>query len=385
MRLRKTQPATASYTACIRRREQKALREMATSRRIESLDALRGLAALSVCWFHFTNGNPEFLASGWLRASGIYGWMGVDVFFVISGFVIPYSLHNSGYKLGHYFTFVLKRIVRLDPPYLAAIAITIVLGYLSAMSPSFRGQTPHLSIPQVLLHFAYLNVFFGYQWLNPVFWTLAIEFQYYLAVGFVFPLLSSSRLEIRMLSFIALGILAFLVPSISFIFHYLFLFMLGIATFQYWTRLVGLKGYLAMLLALGAGAALTLGFGVGALGLGTACVIAFVRLKKFALLKFLGAISYSLYLLHVPVGGRVVGLSLRFVHTMGGKVLTVLLALGVAIVAAYLLYWFVERPAQRWSSSISYPNERSPINTHLDPLSETTRDSRSAGSEVVVS
>jgi len=298
----------------------------------------------------------------------MYGWMGVDVFFVISGFVIPYSLHKSGYKIGHYFTFVLKRIVRLDPPYLAAIAITIVLGYMSAIAPSFRGQTPHLSIPQVLLHFAYLNVFFGYEWLNPVFWTLAIEFQYYLAVGLVFPLLSSSRVEIRMFSFIVLGILAFLVPSISFIFHYLFLFMLGIATFQYWIGLVGLKFYLLMLLALGAGAALTLGFGVGAVGLGTACTIAFVRLRKFAPLKFLGAISYSLYLLHVPVAGRVIGLSLRFVHSMGGKVLTAWLAVGVAIVAAYLLYRFVEKPAQRWSSSISYPTDRLPITVQLDPL-----------------
>lgn len=54
---------------------------MATEK-FHHLDALRGLASLAVCWFHLTL--SEALPA-WLRLSGAYGWLGVEVFFVISG------------------------------------------------------------------------------------------------------------------------------------------------------------------------------------------------------------------------------------------------------------------------------------------------------------
>src|SRR5260370_41397871 len=65
--------------------------------RVEIVDPLRGLAALAVAWFHFTNGSG-FVKTEWLQASGEYGWLGVDVFFVISGFVIPHSMYCGGYQ-----------------------------------------------------------------------------------------------------------------------------------------------------------------------------------------------------------------------------------------------------------------------------------------------
>ena len=54
---------------------------------IEIIGALRGLAALSVAWFHFTNGG-DLLQSGWLKASGAYGWLGVELFFVVKVFLL---------------------------------------------------------------------------------------------------------------------------------------------------------------------------------------------------------------------------------------------------------------------------------------------------------
>ena len=44
--------------------------------RLPQLDALRGVASLAVCWFHLTNGNAAFLPDGWLKNSGLYGWLG---------------------------------------------------------------------------------------------------------------------------------------------------------------------------------------------------------------------------------------------------------------------------------------------------------------------
>lgn len=87
--------------------------------------ALRGLAALAVCMFHFTKGFVD--EDGWLREVFRYGWMGVEVFFVISGFVIPFSLLGSSFGFRHYFKFLKKRFLRIEPAYLASIVIILLL------------------------------------------------------------------------------------------------------------------------------------------------------------------------------------------------------------------------------------------------------------------
>jgi len=108
--------------------------------RIPGVDALRGLAALAVCWFHVTIGTAN-LNNGIVRSSGTYGWLGVELFFVISGFIIPYSLQRSGYKLKNYPVFLLKRITRLDPPYLASIVLVIAVTFFVYPYPAlFRGK-----------------------------------------------------------------------------------------------------------------------------------------------------------------------------------------------------------------------------------------------------
>src|SRR4051812_47773396 len=101
---------------------------------------MRGLASFAVCWYHVTHGNAAFLSPGVLKSSGSYGWLGVEVFFVISGFVIPYALQGSKYRIRDCGTFLLKRVVRLDPPYFATICVILVLGYLSAKTPGFAGE-----------------------------------------------------------------------------------------------------------------------------------------------------------------------------------------------------------------------------------------------------
>ncbi len=62
--------------------------------RIAVIEAIRGLAAISVALFHFS-----VQLEGPVRAIFGYGWLGVDVFFVISGFVIPFSLFGRGYSV----------------------------------------------------------------------------------------------------------------------------------------------------------------------------------------------------------------------------------------------------------------------------------------------
>ena len=74
--------------------------------------------------YHFTGGLDR-----WIKASGARGYLGLTIFFVISGLVIPYAMWRGRYRgPADAPAFILKRLTRLKPPYFAAIAITLVLG-----------------------------------------------------------------------------------------------------------------------------------------------------------------------------------------------------------------------------------------------------------------
>lgn len=69
---------------------------------------------------------------------------------------------------------------------------------------------------------------------------------------------------------------------------------------------------------------------------------------------WLGTISYSLYLIHVPVGGKVVNLGKRYVESQTGELLVSLLALVVSVATAYVFYLMIERPSQKWAARLKY-------------------------------
>jgi peptidoglycan/LPS O-acetylase OafA/YrhL len=328
--------------------------------RIQIVDSLRGVAALSVAWFHFTYGGA-LLANGWLKSSGEFGWVGVDIFFVISGFIIPYTMSLRGYTLRRDFgTFILKRVIRLDPPYLVTIVITIVLGYVSAMMPGFRGTPPRFPAPQVFSHLAYLNSFLGYEWLSPVFWSLAIEFQFYLLVAIAFPIVFHRLAACRSGVLLIACALSVALPWPNLVFQYLALFALGAATSQFRSGLSSPRLYAVLLSAAALATAIALGTIVAIVGVAAALLIAFVRSGRYRVLTYTGSVSYSLYLLHVPIGGRIVNLGTRFAHTLPLQIAVLGAALCGSLVAAYAVYRMVELPAQRWSSAITYRGAQRP-------------------------
>jgi peptidoglycan/LPS O-acetylase OafA/YrhL len=339
-------------------------------KRIDGLDFLRGMASLGVCWFHLTSWNPgKETSAGFyeiVRLSGKYGWLGVEVFFVISGFVIPYSLHRAKYQLKAYPTFLLKRIIRLDPPYLVSIIMVLMLAYVFAFRHGEVAQVEGMpvSAARVLLHLGYLNIFFG-NWLNPVYWTLAIEFQYYLMVGLVYPLLRSQRRSVRLGTFFCLSALWFSggrlisgeVVSSTFIVHFIFLFFMGILTFQHRVNIIGKREYLTLLVLSTVGCYLTLGLPPTLAGLFAVYTIHFYERTNKAILNFFGKISYSLYLLHWPIGlltMTLVHYKLLRAEGAPARILVLFIGLGVCVLSAYLLYVFVEKPAQQWSARFGY-------------------------------
>ncbi len=323
-------------------------------KRIQSLDALRGLAALSVCWFHLVHFNP-WIHDGLLRTSGSYGYLGVEVFFVISGFIIPYSLHRSNYKIRSYGTFLLKRLARLNPPYYVCIILAVALGLISNHIPGFKGEPFQLSARQLLLNLTYSVDIFGGNWLNYVFWTLAVEIQFYLIVGLIYPLISNPSLVVRSIIFLLVATCALLFPGTAFVAHFGFVFLLGIVTFQYEAAFVDRKFYLALTAVCCGGVFLTMGAPAALVALATAFIIAFIPID-IPILQFLGGISYSLYLVHMLIYMRVFNLVMRVSGGGLGIACAIFVSMAVIVISAYLLFKFVEVPSQKLSSSIKYPS-----------------------------
>jgi peptidoglycan/LPS O-acetylase OafA/YrhL len=321
--------------------------------RLTTVDCLRGLAASAVVWFHLTNGNPSFHAPAWLKASGRYGWLGVEAFFVISGFVIPYALRKADYRLRDYRPFLCRRIVRLDPPYFASMAIAVVLAYASTLVPGFRGEPPSYSAAQILSHVAYLNNLLGFNAVIVVYWSLALEFQYYLLMGVLFPFVGHNNPRVRAATFIALAGLAVVMRNPLLVFSWFFLFLLGIMAFYYRERMVNAGWYAVGVALAGASVWATQGTATAVVAVASSLVIAFVELRS-APLQFLGEISYSLYLIHVPIAGRVINAGTHMSLGPAGMTLVVVSAFGVAIGSAYAFNRLIERPARIWAERIRY-------------------------------
>lgn len=352
--------------------------------RNETVDALRGLAALGVCFFHLLSPTSQPVLHGIFSVSAVayYGLFGVTVFFVISGFIIPYTMDRAAYRIRFFPRFLLRRLARLEPPYLVSIAFVLAVGIAGAATPGFRGQPFEWSFPQLLSHAGYLTGLLGYQWLNIVYWTLAIEFQFYILIAIFFPLLATRRPTIQVCAIMVCASAPLLTPSIpaptaeaffpTLILPLLPVFAAGVLTFKlltgraqdvwYWPALGILTGLIAwrdgIPFAVAAGA--------------TAAVIATVRLPRIRPLAYLGAISYSLYLVHVPISVRLSNLASRVGSSLALEIAVIFAAIGVCIAAAAIFYWLVERPSVELAARIAYrqsPHRQQAVAS--SPIAET--------------
>ncbi|MET4083606.1 peptidoglycan/LPS O-acetylase OafA/YrhL [Pedobacter sp. UYP30] len=322
-------------------------------KRIASVDMLRAIAALSVCLFHFSNGNPNYFPNGfWLKEVGSIGWAGVQIFFVISGFIIPYSLFANNYKYADYKFFLLRRFARIEPPYFCAIIICLALNYLSTLSPYFKGEPFKFDFINIALHFGYLNAFFNQNWINPAFWTLAIEFQFYLLIAALFPLLVHSKVWIRYLVLSAFLISSLLIKNGGLIFGFTPYFVLGILIFYNKTHLLSTKYCIFLNLLILALIYYNNGIVPCAFAAFACLSLLFIHHYSNKYLLFIGSISYSIYLIHVPIGGRIINFSMNFVKGNEGRSMILLLAICVVTVMSYIFYKLIEKPSIKLSKSI---------------------------------
>ena len=157
--------------------------KIGSSKRLLELDALRGIAVVLVIFFHLTMGTEQ------ANYGFKLGVTGVDLFFVISGFVILLTLE----KTHHWKDFVISRISRLYPTYWFCVSFTALLILLS----SIVKQQPLAKISTAYLaNMTMFQAYFRVPDLDGSYWTMRVEMLFYLVMLFVFLTRNLKRIEL---------------------------------------------------------------------------------------------------------------------------------------------------------------------------------------------
>lgn len=320
--------------------------------RLEQVDGLRAVAALSVVGFHFTTRYEQVFAHTRALGAGVdLGYLGVNLFFVISGFVIFMTIEASRSPRD----FAFSRFSRLFPTYWSAVLLTWLFTLLLPIPGNVR--TPG----EAIANLAMVHEGFGFKSVDGAYWSLEVELIYYFWMLALWSLgwLRRPQLVIVVWLCVALAAAALnaragsaVVPHA--LMHY------GLLRWIPWFGL-GMIAYLAyrgrastrFVLAGGALALAAIACQSGArevlVGVGSGLAVWLASRGRLGVaglrpLVFVGAISYPLYLIHEQFGWL---LMLQLQQRGIDPWVSIALAVAFCLVGAWLLHIVVEMPAMR--------------------------------------
>jgi peptidoglycan/LPS O-acetylase OafA/YrhL len=332
--------------------------------RIAGLDVLRGFAAAAVMLHHHGQ-YYDVLYPGRIPLSVDLGpgHFGVELFFIISGFVILMTIeHKKSVR-----EFAVSRAARLTPAFLAALVMATVI---RTLSPAPLLDTP--TVPLFLANLTMAPSLFGQTGMDMPYWTLTYELVFYLAMGLILALGMLRWSEWFGLLAVAASCLFIATldvrlhhrSSILLLVYYSNFFLIGICLYRIHARMARRITWLALVVAI---AVTVLGGGERSFDtpgrIYLPLTLAFTALVWFAIsrhgkwlawrpLIFLGQISYPLYLVHVVLGFAVI----RWGMARGWATIEGVVAAGVvSVVTATLLHYLVERPGGRWVQAVLSP------------------------------
>lgn len=359
--------------------------------KITFANQLRGIAVLCVIVAHYTGiywGAPD-LVSAYIHAPIAvgpaptwpgyivfptlnYGPFGVALFFLISGFVIPFSLQKMGRA-----KFLVARTLRIFPTYWLASCVTIFVTWVSSRA----WEMPfHLGHAQIVTNALLLHGLLNYPTIDLVNWTLAVEFKFYIAAALMWPFIKRSS-AIALVNF-SVGILAFLtwtpaswgtIASHGLVFsldalkcdlmYLTFLFIGTLFNFALRkdistrTLVAAVTGLFIVFLMMWQKTVLAVQFWVVPANYGyalivfSACYAARARFKASRILDFFADISYPFYLVHALIGYTIIRLLMA--HEVGYSISAVCAFISV-VALAYVLHILVEVPSANAGKMLAY-------------------------------
>jgi peptidoglycan/LPS O-acetylase OafA/YrhL len=378
-------------TATLEIAQERAVSGLDRSRRLLPLDGVRGLAILAVFLFHYGRGASQSPVA-WVRGlSGFVGlgWSGVDLFFVLSGFLITGILYDTTADPGYYRKFYIRRILRIFPIYYIACAVL----YFAGTTAGVHWTAGHLSF---LLYLGYpaALIWPSLVQLTPFMpithlWSLSAEEQFYMGWPWMIRRLGTGRNILAACAAIFGLALALRLACVNFgapgwAYPFLLCRMDTLATGAALAIVVRKTGA-ARMQAWAAGALAvtalcfaalcasqhsvdranpvisTWGYSLLALGYGAILVLSLGLLSGFfssGILRFFGKYSYGLYLYHFPLTVVLEPLKMPIIqhlHSLAaGSVAYLAACLGVNLLVAGLSFRFIESPVLRLKSRFEY-------------------------------
>lgn len=328
-----------------------------SANRLVEIDALRGVAAMAVVLFHYTTRFAELYAPQTLASLSFPdGHYGVNLFFIISGFVIFMTLEKTSRPMD----FVVSRFSRLFPAYWFAILLTFSITHLLGLPGKL------VDLPTAFANLIMIHSFFRVPHVDGVYWTLEVELLFYCGMFMLYRFQRLHLIHHALIGLLALRLLYFVLErqfgielswtvSRLLILQYIPWFSLGIAIYLATSRhaagawkqpaLTAACAVLTLLIVdsvFVASLAIVLGTTVFLAASGHAALL------RHPILVWLGTISYPLYLLHENIGWS---LQLHLLELGIPIDMTILLTLAGSLALASAVTRWVEQPAMRWIRS----------------------------------
>lgn len=325
--------------------------------RVNEIDLLRFVAAMAVVFYHyafrgFAGGDRTTMAYPLLESVAKYGFMGVELFFMISGFVILMTAANGSLR-----KFVVSRIARLYPAFWVCCSLTF-LAILLIGGPRFSA-----TFMQYLVNMTMLNGFVRVASIDGVYWSLFVEIQFYAMVSAVLMLGLISRAQALLLAWLAATVALAIVPNpvlrFLLITDYAPYFIAGAVFYLVWSS--GANGVRCGMLAACLGLALRDALGGLPLfeqrydtrmsrGTVVAIIVSYFVAMGMVALRWTGpllrrrwllagALTYPLYLLHQNIGYMIFNLA----HPALDPHLVFWGTLALVLFASWLVHAGVER------------------------------------------